>query len=262
MLHRLGDSATVSSRPNLHPQPAIAPHRSKNMDSADLLKVAATWPSTVALRNLLHWSQLWQAAAGLRMYDFGTDCDKKPASKGRAFEESCNQAKYGQEDPPGYDLSQVTCPAAVFAGEAAVQQGATSIVHSQDGCLRAATMSPCQAHKAATGPDPAARAIQVMLTWSRLASRPRSCSGIGMRASSSTSRTRALREYQFGCQRTRSACTPCHSACLRCAWPLTGGCSALLLAYCGLQFPGCKDQLQPCLPPSLLFCCRHMDFVW
>lgn len=84
----------------------------------DLPRVAVTWLSGVGVRNLIHWSQMLHAGVGLRMYDFGTNCGKEPGFKKKAFDETCNQAKYGQEDPPLYDLSQIKgVKAAIFEGD-------------------------------------------------------------------------------------------------------------------------------------------------
>jgi hypothetical protein len=83
----------------------------------DLPKVSATWSSTVAIRNLLHWSQLYKRSSGLWMYDFGTDCDLSSRTRDNSTSETCNQAKYGQRDPPKYDLKQVKARAAVFEGQ-------------------------------------------------------------------------------------------------------------------------------------------------
>jgi len=51
------------------------------------------------------------------MYDYGSTC---PGDKPKPFQETCNQAKYGQDSPPTYDLGQVTTKAAVFEGDADV----------------------------------------------------------------------------------------------------------------------------------------------
>jgi hypothetical protein len=92
----------------------------------DFVALAGTWPSTVSLRNLYHWGQLFHRGGGLYMYDFGTDCGKMVARGANAageppaardWGESCNQAVYGQEEPPGYDLSSIRVRAAVFEGE-------------------------------------------------------------------------------------------------------------------------------------------------
>lgn len=56
------------------------------------------------------------AASGLRMFDFGTNCSTVARVDSRPFEETCNQAKYGQDDPPTYDLSHVTAKAAIMEG--------------------------------------------------------------------------------------------------------------------------------------------------
>jgi pimeloyl-ACP methyl ester carboxylesterase len=85
------------------------------MNSKDLFKVGSTWPSTVALRNLLHWSQLYRSGDGLRMFDFGSNCGV-PARGPAPYHESCNLAKYGADLPPSYDLKGVTAKAAVFSG--------------------------------------------------------------------------------------------------------------------------------------------------
>lgn len=85
------------------------------LNSADLPRLLATYPSTVSSRNLEHWSQLFRSATGLRTYDFGANCSV-PEGGPRPYQETCNQAKYGQEQPPAYDLSKVTTKAAVFAG--------------------------------------------------------------------------------------------------------------------------------------------------
>lgn len=49
------------------------------------------------------------------MFDYGTNCELQSAGPG-AFRESCNQARYGQPDPPAYDLSRVTARAALLEG--------------------------------------------------------------------------------------------------------------------------------------------------
>jgi hypothetical protein len=56
------------------------------------------------------------SASGLRMYDFGTNCSSTLNIQKQAFQETCNQAIYGQEDPPKYDLSMVTARAAILEG--------------------------------------------------------------------------------------------------------------------------------------------------
>ncbi|KIZ02804.1 lipase, family member K [Monoraphidium neglectum] len=84
----------------------------------DLVRVSVTWASGVATRNLLHWSQQYYAnVSGLRMWDYGTECAKSPGFERKAFQESCNQAKYGTTTPPEYDLRQITAPAAIFQGD-------------------------------------------------------------------------------------------------------------------------------------------------
>ncbi|KAI8473215.1 MAG: Alpha/Beta hydrolase protein [Monoraphidium minutum] len=84
----------------------------------DLTRVASTWVSGVGVRNLIHWSQMMNSSSGLRMFDYGTDCHKSPATGRAAFQESCNQAMYGQEEPPTYDLSQVKgVKVAIFQGD-------------------------------------------------------------------------------------------------------------------------------------------------
>ena len=91
---------------------------SNAVSSHDFMRVGATWPASVAVRNLLHWSQLYHRAAGLAMFDFGANCTRPGGAAGAPFQESCNLAKYGQRDPPQYDLTRVTAKAAVFEGEA------------------------------------------------------------------------------------------------------------------------------------------------
>lgn len=90
--------------------------------AADFFRVGATWPSTVSFRNLLHWSQLYHAGDGLIMFDSGTNCSM-PEGGPQPFQESCNQAKYGQEQPPTYDVSRVTTKAAIFEGARARGRG-------------------------------------------------------------------------------------------------------------------------------------------
>ena len=58
------------------------------------------------------------------MYDFGTRCiSMAEAATDARLEETCNQAKYGQTEPPFYDLSKVTVKAAVFEGVCACMRG-------------------------------------------------------------------------------------------------------------------------------------------
>lgn len=155
---------------------------SKAIDYADYMRVGATWPSTVATRNLgaptggprcasagvcaplcwvprgtpsfgywllldrwrrahtasmppqshaiwslpapsracaVHWSQMAESASGLRHFDYGTNCSRVAAGEGGGpapFQESCNQAKYGQLSPPAYDLRNIRAKVALFQG--------------------------------------------------------------------------------------------------------------------------------------------------
>jgi len=83
----------------------------------DYERVGASWLSGVSFRNLNHWSQLQHRANGLWMYDFGTDCNLNSPRRNKTLSETCNQARYGQLQPPQYDLSQVTARTAIFEGQ-------------------------------------------------------------------------------------------------------------------------------------------------
>lgn len=87
------------------------------MSSYDMQRVAATWPSTASVRNLVHWSQMWHARRGLQMFDYGQTCPGTSSSGPKPYLESCNAAKYGQDSPPLYDISRVTTKAAVLEAE-------------------------------------------------------------------------------------------------------------------------------------------------
>jgi hypothetical protein len=107
--------------PTPHPHPQFY-GPSSVVSPDDYMRVAATWPASVSSRNLAHWSQMARRPGALRMYDYGADCrpDWKGGrgSPGTAGQSGvCNRAKYGADDPPTYDLSRVTAPVAIFAGE-------------------------------------------------------------------------------------------------------------------------------------------------
>ncbi|KIZ02314.1 Lipase member M [Monoraphidium neglectum] len=80
----------------------------------DFARLAAAWPSGMPLRVIMHWSQMHRSGRGLEMFDYGSVCDG-PSVHG-PYQETCNQAKYGQEVPPLYDISRVTTKAAVMYG--------------------------------------------------------------------------------------------------------------------------------------------------
>ncbi|KAI8477459.1 MAG: Alpha/Beta hydrolase protein [Monoraphidium minutum] len=86
---------------------------SKEVHVADLERIAATWPSIVCTRNMEHWTQMLTRGAGVAMFDFGTAC---PGPDPKPHRETCNQARYGQDAPPGYDMTQVTTKALVLHG--------------------------------------------------------------------------------------------------------------------------------------------------
>ena len=63
---------------------------------------------------------------GMAMFDFGTQCpaaDQPPVP----YQETCNQAKYGELEPIRDDLSKVTVKAAVLHG---ARQGFKRSVHA------------------------------------------------------------------------------------------------------------------------------------
>ncbi|KAI8462398.1 MAG: Alpha/Beta hydrolase protein [Monoraphidium minutum] len=84
--------------------------------TADFPRLAAVWPSGMPLRVLLHWAQMCRNGRGPEMYDFGTDCGSERTAA-HQYRETCNQARYGQDAPPRYDLSQVKTTAAVLYGD-------------------------------------------------------------------------------------------------------------------------------------------------
>ncbi|KAI8477465.1 MAG: Alpha/Beta hydrolase protein [Monoraphidium minutum] len=92
---------------------AMGPGPGPGVQPEDLPRIAAVYPSSVGARNLLHWSQWVQKAEGLVMFDYGTDC---PGDNPKPYRETCNQARYGQDTPPVYDLSNVVARAAVIQG--------------------------------------------------------------------------------------------------------------------------------------------------
>ncbi|KAF6263629.1 Alpha/Beta hydrolase protein [Scenedesmus sp. NREL 46B-D3] len=91
---------------------------SVNVPTADFVLISKTWPSSVATRNLEHWSQMHRdGKLRLQKYSFGNDCIHPLGGNfPRSFHESCNMARYGTETPPEYDLSKITAPQAFFVG--------------------------------------------------------------------------------------------------------------------------------------------------
>jgi hypothetical protein len=67
------------------------------------------------------------------MFDYGSVCDG-PSVHG-PYQETCNQAKYGQEVPPLYDISRVTTKAAVMYGERQPAQGSKGPGRGAQGVL-------------------------------------------------------------------------------------------------------------------------------
>ena len=78
------------------------------------------------------------------MYDFGTNCSRVGDAGPAPFQESCNQAMYGQDDPPQYNMKQITANAVIFKGalsaRAGVEGGLAPVWHSLagGGCAGAA----------------------------------------------------------------------------------------------------------------------------
>lgn len=46
---------------------------SQETDPNDIPRIVTTWSSSVGVRNLMHWSQMYHKASGLYFYDFGPD---------------------------------------------------------------------------------------------------------------------------------------------------------------------------------------------
>ncbi|KAI8469963.1 MAG: Alpha/Beta hydrolase protein [Monoraphidium minutum] len=88
---------------------------SRAISPYDIERIGATWPTAVGTRTMLHWSQMLGDYSGLGMYDFGAKCPAGPKPP-PPFQETCNQAKYGQAGQPYYDISKVTAKAAVLHG--------------------------------------------------------------------------------------------------------------------------------------------------
>jgi len=91
---------------------------SKYVSYDDFMRVSATWPATVATRNLAHWSQMFHTRNGIYMYDYGDNCTLTHAME-RAYQESCNQMKYGSLTPMQYDLGRINknLTAVILAGD-------------------------------------------------------------------------------------------------------------------------------------------------
>ena len=49
------------------------------------------------------------------MYDFGSNCSGLAGGFLKGY--TCNQAKYGQDEPPAYDLGEITVKAAMLDSE-------------------------------------------------------------------------------------------------------------------------------------------------
>ncbi|KAF8072636.1 Lip3 [Scenedesmus sp. PABB004] len=93
---------------------------------SDYLLVGTTWPSTVATRNLEHWSQARRhpRARGARAAASRGAAPRAPrrraptraAAAAGGYHESCNMAAYGATVPPEYNLTRITAPQAFFLG--------------------------------------------------------------------------------------------------------------------------------------------------
>jgi hypothetical protein len=81
------------------------------MTPDDFTRLSASWPSSVAVRNLQHWAQWYHSGNGPQRYDFGLDCHS-----GKKFQESCNLNQYGQDSPPRYDVGKYRAKTAVLEG--------------------------------------------------------------------------------------------------------------------------------------------------
>ncbi|GBF95229.1 lipase [Raphidocelis subcapitata] len=126
------------------------------MSSYDFPRVAATWPSTVSVRNLLHWSQMWHGRRGLQMFDFGRACPGSSGSDPKPYSETCNAAKYGQDSPPAYDLSRVTTKAVVLEAETDIMATKEDVAQ-----LMAAWKADVRVHKVIP------RAAHMDFVWAR-----------------------------------------------------------------------------------------------
>jgi hypothetical protein len=80
-----------------------------NLDPGTLVALMGHFPAGTSVKNMAHWAQgiRRRSASGLLRFDHGTDC-----AGGRA----CNQAMYGQPQPPAYNLTAITTPLAIFTG--------------------------------------------------------------------------------------------------------------------------------------------------
>lgn len=97
----------------------------------DYIIIFTTWPSSVATRNLEHWSQMFRDdKLKLKKYSYGSDCTNllRGAALPRSFHESCNMAAYGTPEPEEYDLSRITAPQAYMLGEWHIRLCATAWV--------------------------------------------------------------------------------------------------------------------------------------
>ena len=56
---------------------------------------------------------MMQAADGVRMFNFGSEC---PGPNPQPYQETCNLAKYGEPDPPKYDYCNIDVKAAIMIG--------------------------------------------------------------------------------------------------------------------------------------------------
>jgi hypothetical protein len=96
------------------------------------MRVGATWPASVATRNLAHWSQMYHTRNGIYMYDYGVNCTSADQLQ-QPYSESCNQMKYGSETPLQYDLTRINknLTAIILAGESDLMATAPDIMMLQ-----------------------------------------------------------------------------------------------------------------------------------
>ncbi|KAI8467151.1 MAG: Alpha/Beta hydrolase protein [Monoraphidium minutum] len=81
-----------------------------NLGPATLEALMGHLPVGTSVRNMALWSQAVRrgSATQLLRYDFGGDC-----AGGRP----CNMRAYGQEQPPGFNLTQITTQIALYTGD-------------------------------------------------------------------------------------------------------------------------------------------------
>eukprot|EP01024_Parvocaulis_polyphysoides_P067720 TRINITY_DN8136_c0_g1_i1.p2 TRINITY_DN8136_c0_g1~~TRINITY_DN8136_c0_g1_i1.p2 ORF type:complete len:214 (+),score=22.22 TRINITY_DN8136_c0_g1_i1:133-774(+) len=84
----------------------------QDMNDTMLPKYLEYYPAGTSVKNINHWAQMVRYQGRyLRMYDYGTKC-----TKWIIFQQSCNQHKYGQVNPPVYDLREIEVQMVVFWG--------------------------------------------------------------------------------------------------------------------------------------------------